>query len=220
MRSGKPTPEAAAVAPPATLSGSSTGKGRPTPSRKQAEAQRKQTLKVPTDPKEAKKAAKKRAAAERAAARAALASGDERALPARDAGPVRAFVRDFVDGRWAAAELFLPMAVVVLVLGFLPATRLQALASSLWLILTIFMIIDTVLLLTKLNRELRRRWPDKADRKGARFYATMRVLQLRKLRLPPPKVRPGGRPAKTKKGKGKESGQEVPKEVLKEVPKD
>lgn len=210
MRFGKPQPEAAPAAPTAAGSGSSAGKGRPTPSRKQAEAQRKQTLKVPTDPKEAKKAARKRAAEERAAARAALASGDERALPARDAGPVRAFVRDFVDGRWAAAELFLPMAVVVLILGFLPATGLQAIASGLWLVLTMVMVVDTVLLLTKLNRELRRRWPDKADRKGARFYATMRVLQLRRLRLPPPKVRPGGRPAK-KRGQ-KDAEEQLPKD--------
>ena len=35
----------------------STGKGRPTPSRKEAEAARKQSLRLPKDPKAAKKAA-------------------------------------------------------------------------------------------------------------------------------------------------------------------
>ena len=35
-----------------------SGKGRPTPSRKEAEAARKQALKVPKDPKAAKKAAR------------------------------------------------------------------------------------------------------------------------------------------------------------------
>ena len=177
------------------------GKGRPTPSRKEAEARRKQTLKVPSDPKAAKKAARARAAAEREVARAGLLAGDERYLPARDQGPVRGFVRDYIDGRWAAAELFLPLALIVLVVGFLPVTNIQGYVSAAWMFLTVFIIVDTSLLMFRLNRELARRWPAKAERKGATFYAVMRVLQLRRLRLPPPRVRPGGKPAKPRKKK-------------------
>jgi hypothetical protein len=177
------------------------GKGRPTPTRKEAEAQRKQTLKVPADPKAAKKAARARAAQEREVARAGLLAGDERYLPARDQGPVRAFVRDFIDGRWAAAELFLPLALVVLVVGFLPVPNIQGYVSTVWLFLTLFIIVDTTLLMFRMNRELSRRWPSKADRKGATFYAVMRVLQLRRLRLPRPRVRPGGKPVKAKEAK-------------------
>jgi hypothetical protein len=178
------------------------GKGRPTPSRKEAEARRKQTLKVPSDPKAAKKAARARAAEEREVARAGLMAGDERYLPARDQGPVRGFVRDYIDGRWAAAELFLPLALVVLVVGFLPVDGIQGYVSAAWMFLTLFIIVDTALLMVRLNRELARRWPDKSERKGATFYAVMRVLQLRRLRLPKPRVRPGGRPAKPPKQKG------------------
>ncbi|MGB7981376.1 MAG: DUF3043 domain-containing protein [Candidatus Nanopelagicales bacterium] len=193
------TPAAEAVA---------TGKGRPTPSRKEAEAQRKHTLRVPNDPKAAKKAARARAAEERQANRAALLAGDERALPERDAGPVKAFVRDFVDSRWAAAEMFLPLALIVLVIGFLPMARwgmpnAQGFVSMIWMLLTLIIIVDTSLLLGRLRRELKTRWPEEAARKGATFYALMRVLQLRKLRLPPPRLRRGGRPVvpKTKKMK-------------------
>jgi hypothetical protein len=193
------TPETTPVAGPDE--DHATGKGRPTPTRKEAEAQRKQNLKVPSDPKAAKKAARARAAQEREVARAGLMSGDERYLPARDQGPVRAFIRDFIDGRWAAAELFLPLALVVLIVGFLPVPNIQGYVSAAWLFLTLFIIVDTTLLMFRLSRQLTQRWPDKAERKGAIFYAVMRVLQLRRLRLPKPKVRPGGKPVKPPKSK-------------------
>jgi len=196
------TPDVPVVTPAADADEAQhSGKGRPTPTRKEAEAQRKQSLKVPSDPKAAKKAARARAAQEREVARAGLMSGDERYLPARDQGPVRAFVRDFIDGRWAAAELFLPLALVVLVVGFLPVPNIQGYVSAAWMFLTLFIIVDTTLLMFRLRGQLSQRWPDKAERKGATFYAVMRVLQLRKLRLPKPRVRPGGRPVKPPRSK-------------------
>lgn len=181
------------------------GKGRPTPSRREAEAQRKQSLKVPSDPKAARKAARARAAEERNVQREAVLSGDTKHLPPRDAGPVREFVRDYIDGRWAAAELFLPMAVFVLLAMLLPK-QIQAYVSMLWMFLTLFILVDTTLIMFRLSRELKTRWPAEADRKGAIFYAVMRVLQFRKLRLPPPRVRPSGRPVKAKKPKAGPGG--------------
>ncbi len=177
------------------------GKGRPTPSRKEAEAARKQTLRISSDPKEAKRQAKARAAEERQVARAGLMAGDERYLPARDQGPVRGFVRDFIDSRWAAAELFLPLALIVLLVGFLPFPGIAGYVSMAWMALTLFIIVDTTLLMFRMNRELKRRWPAPSERKGTTLYAVMRVLQLRRLRLPPPRVRPGGKPVKPKQPK-------------------
>ena len=175
------------------------GKGHPTPSRKEAEARRKHTLKVSSDPKAAKKEAKARAAQERQASRAALLAGDESALPPRDSGPVKRFVRDFIDSRWAAAELFMPLALMVLVVGFLPwrswgLVNAQGYVSMLWLILTLFILVDTTVLLMRMSRELKKQWPSAAERKGATFYGLMRVLQIRRLRLPPPRLRRGGKP--------------------------
>lgn len=171
-----------------------SGKGRPTPSRKEAEAARRHTLKVPSDPKEARKAAKDRAAQERAVERAARMSGDQAALPKRDKGPVRAFVRDYVDGRVAAAEFFLPIALVVLVVGFLRIQNVQAITSMLWMASMLIIVVDTTILILRMNRELARRWPDKSERKGSTFYALSRVLQVRKLRLPPPRLTMTGKP--------------------------
>ena len=54
-------------------------KGRPTPSRKEAEAARKQQLKIPKDPKAAKKAARERDREARAAARAPCSTTKRRA---------------------------------------------------------------------------------------------------------------------------------------------
>ena len=198
--SRKASAEPAAVDPEPS---SAVGKGRPTPSRKEAEAQRKHTLKISADPKAAKKEAKARAAQERQASRAALMAGDESALPSRDAGPVKRFVRDFIDSRWAAAELFMPLALIVLVAGFLPwrswgLNNAQGYVSLMWLVLTMFIIVDTTVLLLRMRRELKAQWPSEAERKGATFYALMRVLQIRRLRLPPPRLRRGGKPVVAK----------------------
>ncbi len=46
--------------------------------------------------------------------------GDERYFLERDKGPVRRFLRDYVDSRRTVAEFFLPMILVVLLLSFVP----------------------------------------------------------------------------------------------------
>ena len=192
-----PEPDVAPAAPTEPVA----GKGRPTPTRKEAQAARKHTLRISADPKEAKRQARARAAEERQAARAGLLSGEERYLPARDQGPVRGFVRDFIDARRAAAEFFLPLALIVLVIGLMPFPQVQAYVSMAWLFVTLFILVDTTLLMLRLRRELRTRWPEEAERKGATFYGVMRVLQLRRLRVPPPRVRPGGKPVTPKEPK-------------------
>jgi hypothetical protein len=131
-------------------------------------------------------------------ARAGLLAGDDRYLPERDKGEVRLFVRDFIDSRWAAAEMFLPLALAVLVLGLLPVPGIQGLVSMGWMFLTLFILVDTALLIMRMRKELRRRWPQDADRKGTTLYAVMRVVQLRRLRIPAPRVRRGGSPLRPK----------------------
>lgn len=192
-------PAEAAAPEPST----GVGKGRPTPTRREAEARRKQSLRIPTDPKEAKKAARVRAAQEREAARVAVASGDDRSLPARDAGPVRKFVRDFIDGRTTAAEFLLPVAIIVLVNGFLPWPQVQVWVSMFGMLMTLMIMTDTLILMYRLERALKAQWPDKADRKGASLYGLMRVIQLRRLRTPPPRVRRDGRPVVPRPEKSK-----------------
>ena len=186
--------KAAAEPEPVEETSPGSGKGRPTPSRKEAEAARKQALKVPKDPKAAKKAARDRDRDARAAQRAALMAGDERALPARDRGPARAYTRDFVDSRYTIAEYFIFIALAVLVLGFVPNRTIQAFVSIAWMALVAIVAFDEAFLLLRLNSKLRKKFPDKAERKGCMFYAALRTLQLRRFRLPPPRVKRGQLP--------------------------
>ena len=82
------------------------GKGRP-PTRKEAEAARKRSLKVPSDPKAAKKALRGANARSDSTSAKALMRGDESALPPRDRGPAKAFVRNWVDSRRLFSEWFI-----------------------------------------------------------------------------------------------------------------
>ena len=184
-----PTPEPADVETTPTA-----GKGRPTPTRKEAEAARKAALKAPADPKAAKRAERDRQRDERVKARQALVAGDERALPPRDAGPVKAFTRDFVDRRRSVGEIFIPVALLVLVLGFIRNPIVITVTYYTWLVMLVAIVLDSAWLLYRLKKALSEQWPDKADRKGTSFYAAMRSLTIRRLRLPPPKVKAGGAP--------------------------
>ena len=103
------------------LNGTPAGKGRATPSRAEQEAARKRPL-VP-DTKEAKARAKADLAAQREKARIGMANGDQRYLPARDQGPQRKFVRDWVDAGWHLGEAVMPAMVLVILATFLPARR-------------------------------------------------------------------------------------------------
>ncbi len=179
---GVPGPPASAPA--------ATGKGRPTPKRREAEKRRRTPVIAPATRKEASKAARSRARDDRLRARRALSSGDERNLPARDAGPVRRFVRDYVDRRRNAGGLFLPSALIVFLLGL---TRLPALVVTSYLVFLLMWIaiaIDCVVLVRGLRRGVTARFPAAGSR-GLGFYAVMRALQVRRLRLPPPKVKRG-----------------------------
>ncbi|GAA4996319.1 DUF3043 domain-containing protein [Kitasatospora paranensis] len=168
-------------------------KGRPTPKRSEAEANRRTRVTVPKDRKEASRQSRDRLRAAREKQRTALLEGDERYLPARDKGPVRRFARDYVDSRWSLAEFFLPYAVVVLVLSILKVPSLQLLSTLLFLVFFVLVILDFARFGLGLRKALRVRFPNDNTR-GAVPYALMRTLQMRRLRLPKPQVKRGERP--------------------------
>ncbi|WP_016906907.1 DUF3043 domain-containing protein [Streptomyces xiaopingdaonensis] len=168
-------------------------KGRPTPKRNEAQPQRRSLTKAPANRKDAARRQKEARRVALAKQREALANGDERYLPARDKGPVRRFARDFVDSRWTVAELFLPIAVVILVLSMMPSMQLRNISLLLWLFVIVLIVIDSVGIAIRLKRRLREKYPDEPKR-GAVAYALMRTLQLRRMRLPKPQVARGERP--------------------------
>lgn len=168
-------------------------KGRPTPKRSDAQSQRRSVANTPTTRKEAAKRQRDERRAQLERQRQALAGGDERYLPVRDRGPVRKFARDFVDSRFTIAELFLPLAVVILVLSMVRVPVLQNVALLLWLFVIVLIVVDSVFIAFRLKKQLRERYPDE-PKKGAVAYALMRTLQMRRLRLPKPQAKRGERP--------------------------
>jgi hypothetical protein len=164
-----------------------SGKGRPTPKRREAEQQRKQRLRTPLNTREATKQGKNQQKRRRREAREALLSGDITKMAPRDAGPMRAFVRDYVDTRRNAGTLFLPAAFFIF--GF-SAVGLPILGNVLLLLVVAAIGIDSRNLGRGVVREVRKRFPGD-DTKGLRIYAVTRAMQIRRLRLPRPRVKHG-----------------------------
>ncbi|HWU21836.1 MAG TPA: DUF3043 domain-containing protein [Nocardioides sp.] len=166
------------------------GKGRPTPTRKEAEAAARERAKVPRTRKEMAAAERQRRMSSQQKAREAMKTGDDRYLPARDKGPVRRFVRDFVDSRFSIVEMLIPLLVVSLFLGWSGNQNLRTASSLVLMVTFLFVIIDIVLLSFRLRRHLNLRFPDEST-KGATFYAATRSMQMKFLRMPKARVKVG-----------------------------
>ena len=180
------------------IGSSDSGKGRPTPKRKDAESARKQGITVPKDPKAARRAARERDREARAKSRAGLMAGDPAYFPRRDAGPVKAQVRDYIDRRRTVGEFFVPFAFVVLLLGLVNNPTVQTTVVYVWTSVLLLVVLDTILVGILLGRSLRKDYPEKSDRKGAVSYGVLRALQLRRFRIPPPRIKAGGKPVTPK----------------------
>lgn len=170
----------------------SGGKGRPTPTRKEKEAARKRPL-VTNDRAEARRRDRALSQAQREKARIGLANGDEKYLPMRDRGEQKKYVRDYVDARISVGEFLIPLMFGVIILTFFPQAEVNAIGLvALWAFFAIA-IVDCVILGFLVKRKLAAKYG--ADRvENVRWYAAMRALQLRIMRLPKPQVKRGAYP--------------------------
>ena len=187
-----PSPSAAEQASAeaiATAEAIAAGKGRPTPSRKEREAARKRPL-VPNDRKQAAKEHREKMNAARERARIGMANGEEKYLPQRDRGPQKRWVRDYVDARISIGEFLIPVMFVVIILTFIPSIEAQTISIlALWAFFLVA-VLDSTLLGFIVHRKLvKKHGVDKVEK--VRWYAAMRSLQLRILRLPKPQVKRG-----------------------------
>ena len=177
---------------PAPLTNKGPGaKGRPTPTRKEAEAARRERAKAGMDKKAAKKLLRERQAESNAKVRAGMRAGDERYLPARDQGPIKRFVRNYIDARLSIAEFLLPLLLLIMILQYSGNSAMVQASSQLWGVTLLMVTLDTGWMLFRLKRAMRAKFPDESL-KGTTFYAILRVLQLRWLRMPKPQVKVGG----------------------------
>nr|WP_041295311.1 DUF3043 domain-containing protein [Isoptericola variabilis] len=162
-----------------------SGKGRPTPKRSVAQAANKRPL-VPNDRRVARQQAKAKLREQRNREYQAMLNGDETHMPLRDRGPVKRYVRDYVDARWNLGEFFLPIAFVFIVINLF-ATQLPELAVLVLLALYLVVLLtiaDAIIMWRGLKKRLVAKFGEVP--RGTAMYAVMRAFQLRRSRLPRP----------------------------------
>jgi Protein of unknown function (DUF3043) len=168
------------------------GKGRPTPKRSEAERRRRQPYTAPTDRKEAARAARNRGRDKRVSRMDAMRRGEDWALAPKDRGPVRALARDYVDSRRRISEFYLYAMPVLLVFTFMGSRSLlvQSLIPLFVMAAALLIFGEGYYLRQRIRALAQERLPGESTR-GIGMYVAMRALQMRRLRVPKPRVKPG-----------------------------
>jgi hypothetical protein len=172
-------------------SAAEAAKGRPTPKRSEAERNRRQPItgsRGPAAPRTPED--KARARTDKARRYEAMKQGESWALNPRDRGPARALARDYIDSRRRVSEYYMYLLIVLLVAIFVRSKVVQNYVSPLVLVLVVVVLIDAQLIRYRLRRLVAERLPGESTR-GLTMYAVMRALQIRRFRVPAPRVHPG-----------------------------
>ncbi len=166
-------------------------KNRPTPKRRDQEAANKRPV-VVTDRKAASRAERDARRASMAETRAALVTGDESKMPPRDKGPIKRYIRDYVDARFSLGEILLPTMLMALLLSFI---------KEVWALTAVFVLVyglifltmgDAFLMWRKIKGQLQAKFGTVPS--GSMMYAVMRAYQIRRSRLPRPMNKRGEYP--------------------------
>jgi hypothetical protein len=202
---GSQSPQGAqtAEAPEKIRPAEQAGKGRPTPKRSTAEASRYRTVtgsttsgrgpvKAPDPRRKATPEEKAKARSERTRQLEAMRNGEDWALGPRDRGPVRRLVRDYVDAHRRPMEYY--MYAMILVFIVFIASKTNALLGDYMLLFLLavlaVVVVDGWLLRRSVLKLVQERLPKESTR-GVASYAIMRAMQLRRMRQPAPRVKPG-----------------------------
>ena len=178
-----------------------TGKGRPTPKRSEAERNRYQSITGSTTsgrgassggasgrkltPEE-----KAKARSDRDRRTAAMRRGEDWALGPRDRGPIRKLARDYVDAHRRPSEYYMYVLLLLLVALLSRNAALNTYVSPLVLVLIVVVVVDGYLIRRALMKLAAERYPGESTR-GMTTYAVMRALQIRRFRMPAPRLKPG-----------------------------
>lgn len=178
--SAQPDPEPVVVDPLVTSLGKAK-KDRPTPTRKEAEALRRQRVTRTLTKKEARQEASKAARTNRM-----------KTMNVREAVPEKALLRDYIDARFTLGEFLLPSLVVILALSFL-ATALPAITTIATVVMYLFIllvILDVLVMWRGFKKVLATRLPGTPTR-GLLMYGMNRCIQIRRFRMPTPRIKRG-----------------------------
>jgi hypothetical protein len=187
---GSPSRKRPATAPPeppapaaGTARAAAAKKDRPTPSRKEAEAARRQRVNRTLTPKEARRLGSQQSREQRM-----------RAVNAREGAPEKALMRDYVDSRFSLGEFLLPSLVVILALSFLTTVYRNAsvITTLLMYVFIVAVLVDSYVMWRGFKRVLAERMPG-ASTRGLLMYGVNRSIQIRRFRLPAPRLKRGDR---------------------------
>jgi hypothetical protein len=169
--------------------GVTQAKGRPTPKRSEAERRRRQPYTAPGDKKAAYQQSRDRDKTSRSRRMEAMKRGESWALPRKDQGPVRALARDYVDARRSISEFYMIGILVLVVLLFTPLRKSPVL-DYLVLLLLLVILLESYFVGSRVIKLALQRFPGESTR-GIRMYAGIRGTQIRRLRMPAPRVKVG-----------------------------
>ena len=165
-------------------------KGAPTPKRSEAQANRRQPYQAPADRKAAVQQQRQRERADRTRKSEALQRGEDWALPPKDRGPVRALARDVVDARRGIGEYYMLMVILLVVLLVVPGKSTKVIADIVVVFLLLLVIGEAGIIGSKVKRLAQQRFPNQST-KGVVWYAATRGIQMRRMRIPKPRVNRG-----------------------------
>lgn len=166
------------------------GKGRPTPKRREAERRNRQPITAPRTRKEAYRRLRERQATDRQKVKEGMARGDDRYLPRRDQGPVRRLARDYIDSRRTVGEFFMYIALAALIVNMAAPLTIGPYMYVIFLAMFVMIITESVYLNRRVKKLARERFPEESLQ-GVGLYAVMRSWQIRRFRMPQPRVKPG-----------------------------
>jgi hypothetical protein len=192
-----------ADAPEKSKASVQAGKGRPTPKRSEAEASRYRTVtgsttsgrgpvKAPDPRRKLTPEEKAKAREDRTRQLAAMRKGEDWALTARDRGPAKKLARDYVDAHRRPMEYYM-YALILLVIALITSRSSSSIGNymQIFLLAVIAVVaVDGYLLRRSLLKVVHERLPNESTR-GLAFYAIMRALQMRRMRQPVPRLKPG-----------------------------
>jgi len=151
---------------------------------------RRRPVSAPGDRKAANRQYRERQRQDRARRQQGMQRGEQWAMPARDRGAVRALVRDYVDSRRRLSEFYMYGLLVLLVLLFIRNPLVQSIVPVLVTVAVLIMLVEGIFIGRRARALAEKRLPGESTQ-GVRLYAAMRALQIRQLRMPKPRIKPG-----------------------------
>ncbi len=156
-------------------------KGRPTPSRAEAQAARMERLHPTLTPKQ-----------QRAQSRMADRLERQRRWEVTESTPERLLLRDYVDSRWTFTEFIIPLAIIDMAISIGAAQWPVASMITSLVMTAIFlgMVVNIAWMWSRFKTELRRRIPT-ARRRGLLMEMMNRMITIRRFRRPAPRISRG-----------------------------